>query len=257
MFARLGFAVAVFVDPDVLLIDEVLSVGDRAFTLRCEQKIQELRQAGTAILFVSHNLAAVRSICDRVLVLAGGKIVYSGKPEEAIRFYHQWMLDREGNEEAGSMVTHIALRARHDALGTAEDFEPGEVVDLEVELSPTESFPGARLEISLRDSQETLVYQTSAPSRNLQGGEHASYSVRLALNLLPGTYWLGLAVYAHCQESGRPQLVEWRPNRLPITIRGNSGAAGTANLFADFQCQDDLDSQRPTPLLCRVERGRE
>lgn len=249
MFARLGFAVAVFVDPDVLLIDEVLSVGDRAFTLRCEQKIHELRQSGTAILFVSHNLAAVRSICDRVLVLAGGKMVHAGKPDEAIRFYHQWMLDREGEQEASSIVTHVALRSQDDGVGASDDFAAGEVVELEVEVCPTESLPGARLEISLRDSQETLIYQTSTPSRYLQAGTHASQVIRLTLNLLPGTYWLGLAVYGRCQVSGRQQLVEWRPNRLPITIRGDSEATGTANLFAVCQCHDKLGSQQRANLL--------
>ncbi len=80
MYARLGFAVSAFMEPDVLLIDEVLSVGDLAFARKCEQKIKEICSGDTTVLFISHNLAAVRSICDRVIVLAGGEVRFDGAP---------------------------------------------------------------------------------------------------------------------------------------------------------------------------------
>src|SRR6185369_16733314 len=89
MFARLGFSVAAFMDPEVMLIDEVLSVGDISFSRKCERKIQEIVAGDTSVLFVSHNLAAVRMICDRVIVLRAGRVAFDGPTVEAIHRYHE------------------------------------------------------------------------------------------------------------------------------------------------------------------------
>jgi ABC-2 type transport system ATP-binding protein len=84
MYAKLGFAVAVHVDPDILLIDEVLAVGDEAFARKCLAKISEFQEQGRTILFVSHALDQVEEICDRGVVLHHGKVVYDGDPEFAV-----------------------------------------------------------------------------------------------------------------------------------------------------------------------------
>lgn len=87
MYARLGFAVAVHADPDVLLVDEVLSVGDLAFRERCYARIDQLKQQGTAILFVSHDLPAVGALCDRALLLERGRVLACGQPASVIAAY--------------------------------------------------------------------------------------------------------------------------------------------------------------------------
>ena len=87
MAMRLGFSIAVVFEPDVLLVDEVLAVGDEAFKLKCLDKVAELRESGATIVFVSHELAIVRSLSDRVLVLDEGKILHEGGPAEAIDAY--------------------------------------------------------------------------------------------------------------------------------------------------------------------------
>ena len=74
MYARLGFSIAVHVDADVFLADEVLAVGDRPFKKKCMAKMQEIRQQGTTIFYVSHATASVRAMCDRVLVLESGRL---------------------------------------------------------------------------------------------------------------------------------------------------------------------------------------
>jgi lipopolysaccharide transport system ATP-binding protein len=80
MLARLGFAVAVHTDPDLLLVDEVLAVGDHAFQQKCIARIHEIQRSGTTILFVSHDAETVRRLCDRVLWLRDGKLVADGAP---------------------------------------------------------------------------------------------------------------------------------------------------------------------------------
>ena len=75
MYARLGFSVAAHVDPDVMIVDEVLSVGDFVFQQRCMDRIRSVIKAGTTVLFVSHNLKAVTEICDRAMLLEHGKVL--------------------------------------------------------------------------------------------------------------------------------------------------------------------------------------
>ena len=87
MYARLGFAVAVHADPAVLLVDEVLSVGDEVFRARCYERIADLRQRGTAILFVSHDLDAVRRVSDRGIWLDSGRVAASGAPDTVVDAY--------------------------------------------------------------------------------------------------------------------------------------------------------------------------
>jgi ABC-type polysaccharide/polyol phosphate transport system ATPase subunit len=88
MHARLGFALAVSFDPDVLLVDEVLAVGDEAFQQKCEKQIEKFRTQGKTIVFVSHDANAVKKICDRACLLDHGSMVFLGKAEEAIERYH-------------------------------------------------------------------------------------------------------------------------------------------------------------------------
>ena len=95
MYMRLGFAVAVFADPDILLIDEFLSVGDEAFQQKCADKIAEFRQRGKTIILVTHNLPMVEQWCDEALWLADGVIQAQGDPRRVIATYHQGIADQE------------------------------------------------------------------------------------------------------------------------------------------------------------------
>jgi ABC-2 type transport system ATP-binding protein len=88
MFARLGFAVAIHVDADVFLADEVLAVGDRPFKKKCLAKMEEIRESGTTLFYVSHAAGSVRKMCTRVLVLEKGRLGYDGPVDEGIRYLH-------------------------------------------------------------------------------------------------------------------------------------------------------------------------
>jgi ABC-2 type transport system ATP-binding protein len=88
MFSRLGFAVAVHTDSDIFLIDEVLAVGDRPFKRKCMARMQEIRDEGRTLVYVSHAAGSVRKMCDRVLVLEKGKLGFDGPVDEGIRYLH-------------------------------------------------------------------------------------------------------------------------------------------------------------------------
>jgi ABC-2 type transport system ATP-binding protein len=88
MFSRLGFAVAVHTDSDIFLVDEVLAVGDRPFKKKCMARMQEIRDEGRTLLYVSHASGSVRKMCERVLVLEKGVLGFDGPVEEGIRYLH-------------------------------------------------------------------------------------------------------------------------------------------------------------------------
>jgi ABC-2 type transport system ATP-binding protein len=104
MFARLGFAVAIHVDSDIFLADEVLAVGDRPFKKKCMERMQEIRNGGHTLFYVSHAAGSVRKMCDRVIVLDKGRLAFDGDVDEGIRFLHyddaaENEPDQDGDEE--------------------------------------------------------------------------------------------------------------------------------------------------------------
>jgi lipopolysaccharide transport system ATP-binding protein len=95
MYVRLAFATAIEADPDVLLVDEVLSVGDEAFQKKCASKIEEIRRAGKTIVYVSHALGSVRDLCDRCLFLNDGAVVALGEADRVVGEYIQFIKNSE------------------------------------------------------------------------------------------------------------------------------------------------------------------
>ncbi|HEY0554146.1 MAG TPA: ABC transporter ATP-binding protein, partial [Thermoanaerobaculia bacterium] len=112
MYVRLGFAVAVNTDPDVLLVDEVLAVGDEAFAHRCLRRIEEFLAGGKTLLLVSHSLDLVEGVCDRVLWLDNGRQRLVGEPRRVIDAYRQEVAEREGEE-------HLAAKRQREQSGEA------------------------------------------------------------------------------------------------------------------------------------------
>lgn len=106
MQARLGFSVAIHVDADIFLADEVLAVGDRPFKRKCMEKLQQIRAEGTTIFYVSHATGSVRNMCDRVLVLEQGKLGFDGPVDDGIHFLHYDEDEAAGatDEEIGADV---------------------------------------------------------------------------------------------------------------------------------------------------------
>jgi ABC-2 type transport system ATP-binding protein len=104
MYARLGFAIAIHVDADIFLADEALSVGDKPFKVKCMKKLQEIKDSGVTIFYVSHAAGSVRKICDRVLVLEKGVLGFDGEVEAGIK-YVKYDDDSDGtDDELGSEV---------------------------------------------------------------------------------------------------------------------------------------------------------
>ncbi|MGI8645201.1 MAG: ABC transporter ATP-binding protein [Nocardioides sp.] len=99
MFARLGFSVAVHVDCDIFVADEVLAVGDRPFKKKCMRRMQEIRESGITMFYVTHAAGSVQKMCDRVIVLENGKVGYDGDVDEGIKYLHYDGSDDEPDVE--------------------------------------------------------------------------------------------------------------------------------------------------------------
>ena len=106
MFVRLAFAVAINIDPEILIVDEALSVGDVFFQAKCYHKFEEFKKQGKTILFVSHDLSSISKYCDKVVLLNKGKMLAEGNPKEMVDMYKQLLVNqdpvRQGGEEAPS-----------------------------------------------------------------------------------------------------------------------------------------------------------
>ena len=112
MYVRLGFSIAAHLEADILLVDEVLAVGDAAFQLQCYERIGELRRQGTTMLFISHDLSSIDRLCDRVLLMQAGRIAATGAPRDVIRTYERATDDNSAGRLADASELTSAGAAR-------------------------------------------------------------------------------------------------------------------------------------------------
>jgi lipopolysaccharide transport system ATP-binding protein len=115
MYVRLAFAIAAHLEPEILIVDEVLAVGDLAFQQKCLGKMSEVSQEGRTILFVSHNMAVVEKLCQRAIVLQNGRIDFQGDTEDAIHHYMNKMV--EANKAEGHTFDLSGATDRRSHVG--------------------------------------------------------------------------------------------------------------------------------------------
>ena len=142
MYLRLGFSIAAHLDPDILLLDEVLAVGDAAFQAKCLQRVSELRRAGTTIVFISHNLHAVARLCDRTLLVQQGRIVRDGLSHDVIAEYERLLADLRPSAPRGEHIVSEPQKAEvvsltfYDSHGNKSNaFCTGEPIKMELEYA--------------------------------------------------------------------------------------------------------------------------
>lgn len=230
MYARLGFSVAAHVDPEILLVDEVLSVGDWTFQRRCAEKMEQLMKSGATIVFVSHNLRAVASLCDRCVLLDRGQVIKTGLSEEVIRFY----LDSSSevaNEKSkdGISISNITVLK---GLDEEVRFRTGEKALVAITLRSEIHRDNLSLHFYVVDGNFYQVFETSTDLLGYEGfsmnqGESKEFRVALNMHLATGTYYLG-AVVVH-------QYDIWKQyhRKFPgatIYVDGPTSVKGPANL---------------------------
>lgn len=156
MQVRLGFAIAAHVEPEILLVDEVLAVGDSQFRQKCIQRIEELQKAGTTIIFVSHNLYMVKSVCDLGLFIKEGKVGALGPVVEAINAYEDWFhqsqseerqkeLKKKGRPLEASAVDITRILLKEPAGGKTDNFQSNEPLEIAVHYRAHQPIPTPNL----------------------------------------------------------------------------------------------------------------
>ncbi len=216
MFMRLAFAVATCVDPDILIIDEALSVGDGTFARKSFDRIMQFRQADKTILFCSHSLYQVESICDRVIWLDKGKVKMDGKPSEVVSAYNQFILKIDDSKipENQQLQESSAIKgtANLNDIKVMVDGMTGESLDIlstQSELCVSVSFssdpdllaPSIGIVLTSEDSRVIASSSTQNDNFIINRDQRGNASVRLhfpKLPLLRGEYQI--IVYLMCEK---------------------------------------------------------
>ena len=208
MQTRLGFSVAVNVQADILLIDEVLSVGDINFQKKCLNRMDELSNSGVTVIFVTHNPYSIERICERALYLEGGEIAAAGSPSDILSAYFKGALDRSttiagkdpiaADLREGTGAFRIMNVSMHDVASGQEisSFSTGDSVCFRITLDVREPTASYRFSLRIVDPASTVVSFVDVPisaRRSLALGEDSVLECRVDnINLLPGQYWLDL-----------------------------------------------------------------
>jgi ABC-2 type transport system ATP-binding protein len=210
MLVRLGFAVAVHVDPEVLLIDEVLAVGDEAFQAKCLERIRQFQREGRTIVLVSHALDTVRSICDRAVMLHHGRVHALGSPEDVVREMRYVLLgqfDASFVPEEGTREVEIEsvdfVRADDSAGGPVLSGDP---LTIQVDIRTNEPVDDLDVDFAILDGATNRVVLDARTSR--AGIDIARFDgkkrVRFHISSFPydaGKYWVTIGLTS--RESAR------------------------------------------------------
>ncbi|MFK7160083.1 ABC transporter ATP-binding protein [Marinospirillum sp. MEB164] len=233
MTMRLAFAIAIHAQPQAFLIDEALSVGDGHFQQKCIKRIRQFKEQGGAIIFVSHDLNAVKQICDRALVLDAGDIVYEGDPESAVNAYNRILarLDEATAEQESAARRQHAYGTKEavilDATLVGQDslvdlLSSGEQAHFRVTYMTQKDLPKLTLGFVIRDrfGQDVFGINTHYLQQSLPSTTEQRHCVEFAfpMHLAPGKYTLTLAL--HGDEHHLEACYHWVDNYLTFEVAG-------------------------------------
>ncbi len=231
MFARLGFSVAAHVDPEVMIVDEVLSVGDFQFQAKCVERMREVLRGGATVLFVSHNLKNISEFCNRCLMLEKGRTVMVGLAHEVVAKYLQ-RSQKALNAERTSGPVHITGAKLRGENGEATRYKAGDTVWLDLEVTAQEACTKLTLSPELTNESNEVVFETTAErlgygNFNLEAGEAYSCTFELHLNVMTGIYHLSALIYRHDTQTVYDEWVAL----ATIYVSSDEDVRGTAHCF--------------------------
>lgn len=249
MMMRLGFAVASHVTPDILLVDEVLAVGDSAFQLKCFRRMADLQASGATIVVVSHSLQALRLLCPRTLLIRRGEVEFDGPTEQTIARYHELLSETDADNQVSSQAARILDRAVRKNGEVVHQAESGERVTYSAHVCFDEDVIDPQVHFQVVAETGVVVYTISSnfdeKGRQYPRGGTATVEIPLHLRLAGGTYRLELFVM---DASGRRALVIDSPG-LAIYVSLRTGRGGLADLDGTISIDGSDVSQFPELLL--------
>jgi ABC-type polysaccharide/polyol phosphate transport system ATPase subunit len=230
MYVRLGFSIAAHLDADVLLIDEVLAVGDEAFQRKCLRRISERIAAGTTVVLVSHDPSSVERVCERVIVLDAGRVVFDGPTAEGLLHYHRLMGTEHGGGEsfrptAARKLEIVEMELRDAAARTSSVFQSGGPLQLVVALHAIERVARATLHLEIRGQSGATVFGTSTEFEPAGDGTARLCFEIAELPLLGGDYDFVLWASEDPEDLGLDRTLRFSVARAPgaegiVDVRG-------------------------------------
>ncbi|MCG2712871.1 MAG: ABC transporter ATP-binding protein [Candidatus Omnitrophica bacterium] len=255
MYVRLGFSVAIHTDPDILLVDEVLAVGDMSFQIKCVKKINELKKNNATILFISHNLATVAEICNKTIFLNKGRIEFHGDTSSAIDKYHQHMQNnlvvrRELKEvKEFGIERYIATKKAiicsvelfNDNGGPVFTVNKYDHIKFRVEVVFKKDLTNPIFGFFIKNTQGIVLTDVNTLYRNIdtgffKSGDKIMLEYVLKMKLTRGTYYFGTGV----AYSDLKAFCDWKESALTFTVLDDGGTKG----LVDLDSQIFLDKKR-------------
>ena len=275
MYVRLAFAIAASVEPDILIIDEALAVGDAVFQHRCLRRIDELHERGATVLFVSHDAAAVRALCSRAILLKAGRIIADGKPVDVLNVYQKIVMEREQAYDAESQRAGTAKQSdstdafaplnfayRHgdgsaeivgaeltDLQGARVELtETGEPLKLRIRVRFNHAVEEPVLGFLIRNSHGIHAYGTNTKEQQVEFGTVNAGEVLEAM--FSFACWLGVDQYSlslavHSREGA---AYDWLDAALFLRVTSQTLTEGVANLNASVTARRVLITETTNSL---------
>jgi lipopolysaccharide transport system ATP-binding protein len=235
MQMRVAFAVATAWRPEILIVDEALSVGDAYFQHKCFKRIREFQEDGTSLLIVSHDRTAIQALCSRAILLEQGHVIKDGNPEEVFDFYNAIIAERENSTIAvkklddGKLQTHSGTGeakfeeiSLHNVQGlVCEYFEVGEPMELRLKIQVNRNIKNLALGYMIKDRLGQTIFGTNTwhtkqTIEDAKAGGTYLVSVRFPANLGVGNYSIATAL--HAEDSHLSGNYEWRDLALIFHI---------------------------------------
>jgi ABC-type polysaccharide/polyol phosphate transport system ATPase subunit len=236
MYVRLGFAVAVHIDPEILLVDEVLSVGDVSFQTRCFNRIGELSEKGTTIVFVSHNMHHINSFCDRVIYLRSGEIRSEGKPDEVIAAYTADFM-KQGDDALISdgsdfsqtngtgRVTITGIEFLDKDQQTVKEISSGDPLTVRVRYQCNEEVENPLLDLVIRDAARGNMFQATNRDFGVEFGRvHSSGYFEIRFPKITSNNQV-LNFFFTLWNSKHTEQYDWK-RFVKLNVMGNPASSG-------------------------------
>jgi lipopolysaccharide transport system ATP-binding protein len=240
MVMRLAFAIAIHADPQCFLVDEALSVGDGYFQQKCIKKIRQYRDSGGALVFVSHDLNAVKMVCDRVIVLDQGQVVADCDPEQGVNIYNR-LLARESQQDQSSIGNRVGTQSSQNYGSNLAEFisidlageksetdvvSSGEKLNIRLQIKANANLPDITVGIMLRDRFGQDIFGTNTHlkghSMSLKDGQEITVNYAVIAAVATGKYTITAAL--HSAENHLMDCFHWCDRIAIFEVAGSRGA---------------------------------
>lgn len=235
MQMRLAFSVATAIRPDILIVDEALSVGDAYFQHKSFDRIRQFQKQGTTLLIVSHDKQAITSICDRAILLSNGKVAMEGEPETVMDYYNAMLADKQ-NQKVEQIILPSGKSQTISGTGEAtvesiclldtqgrrlEVVDVGQAITLQVDVKTHSNLDRLILGYGIKDRLGQIIYGTNTdltkqPVLEIKSGSVIRFNINFSANFGPGTYSVQTAL--HSTDTHLVNNYEWRDLALVFNV---------------------------------------